>query len=32
MLVKIGFMKIGNSLNFCELFGDNSTITFQRIA
>ena len=31
-LVRVGFMKIGNSTNNCELFGDNSTITFQRIA
>ena len=31
-LVRIGFMRIGNSTLNCELFGTNSTITFQRIA
>ena len=31
-LIKIGFMRIGNSNYNCELFGNNSTITFQRIA
>ena len=31
-LIKIGFMRIGNSSGNCELFGNNSSITFQRIA
>ena len=31
-LVKIGFGGLGNSTLDCQLFGDRSTITFQRIA
>jgi hypothetical protein len=31
-LIKIGFMRIGNSASNCQLFGSNSTITFQRVA
>ena len=31
-LVRIGFMRIGNSSLNCELLGQNSTITFHRIA
>ena len=31
-LIKVGFMRIGNSNGDVELMGGNSTITFQRIA